>query len=68
MSRTDKKPTLTVTIPSGTEMVRMYHRNMVENMRALQTPTVTVPSIVARAKMVVRENREVITKESRRRE
>lgn len=63
MARRDKKDRFRVIVPNGTEMVRLYHRNIVANSRALKDARVEVPPIRTRAKMVVRESREIVIKE-----
>jgi len=63
--RREEKARLRVLIPNGSEMLRLYHRNIIANLRALKTPQVRVPSILTRAKMVVRETREFVVKESK---
>lgn len=62
--RREDKARLRVLVPSGPEMIRMYHRNIIANLRALKTPQVRVPSIVTRAKIIVRESREFVVRET----
>lgn len=64
MSRTDKKEKFKVVVPSGTSMVRMFHKNITDNTRTMTDPQIEVPSIVTRAKLVVRESRDVVIRES----
>lgn len=63
MPTNKNKSRLKVVIPNGTEMVRTYHRNMVSNIKNLQDPTINVPPLITRAKLVVRESREIIVRE-----
>lgn len=58
-----KKPKLRVVVPSGTEMLRVYHRNMIKNLRDLQDPGIDVPPIITRAKLVARQSREIVVRE-----
>lgn len=62
--RSRKKPRLRVIVPTGPEMIRVYHRNIVANDVERSTPRINVPSILTRAKLVVRESREIVIRDA----
>lgn len=43
--------------PNAPEILRLVHENVVTNKRARKTPRVSLPPLVTRATMVVKENR-----------
>lgn len=65
MARRDRKTRLNITVPNGPNLIRLYHRNLTANYRSQEEPSIEMPSIVTRAKLVVRESREIVTSESR---
>lgn len=58
-----KSTSIKIIMPTGPEMIRMYHRNLVAQARDLKEARVETPSLLVKARLVVKEEREIVIRE-----
>lgn len=60
------KNRIVVVTPTGPEMIRAYHRNITANTRRNKRTAIDMPPILTRAKLIVRQSREIVLQEKER--